>query len=174
VGRISRRHGAVPTTGFVARAWAHGRFSDPYLRDDLQDFGVLIDTLECAVTWDALDRVHRGVRAVCKARPRTVCMTHLSHAYPQGANLYFIFLARMDAIPDYLAFQAEILDAIRAHGAALSHHHGIGKMTAPWFEGQIGKPQLELLRALKRHLDPEGIMNPGGTLALDLPDGERR
>jgi len=47
-------------------------------------------------------------------------------------------------------------------------------MTAPWLEGQIGKPQLELFHALKRHLDPDGIMNPGGTLALDLPDAERR
>jgi alkyldihydroxyacetonephosphate synthase len=174
VGRISRRHGALPTTGLVTRAWEHGRFRDPYLREDLQDVGILIDTLECTVTWDTLDRVHRGVREVVKARPRTICMTHLSHAYPQGANLYFIFIAKMDQIPDYLAFQAQILGAIRAQGATLSHHHGIGKMSAPWLEGQIGTPQLELFRAIKRHLDPNGIMNPGGTLALDLEEGERR
>jgi alkyldihydroxyacetonephosphate synthase len=174
VGRISRRHGALPTTGLVTRAWEHGRFRDPYMREDLQDLGILIDTLECSVTWDTLDRVHRGVREVIKARPRTLCMTHLSHAYPQGANLYFIFIARMDQIPEYLAFQAQILDAIRAQGATMSHHHGIGKMSAPWLEGQIGTAQLQLFRAIKRHLDPRNIMNPGGTLALDLPEGERR
>jgi alkyldihydroxyacetonephosphate synthase len=101
-------------------------------------------------------------------------MTHMSHGYPQGANLYFIFIAKMDDIPGYLAYQGEILDAISRHGATMSHHHGIGKMIAPWLEGQIGKPQLELFRAIKRHLDPAGIMNPGGTLALDLPDEARR
>jgi len=31
-----------------------------------------------------------------------------------------------------------------------------------------------VLRALKRHFDPHNIMNPGGTLALDLEDSLRR
>jgi alkyldihydroxyacetonephosphate synthase len=101
-------------------------------------------------------------------------MTHMSHGYPQGANLYFIFITRMETIPDYLAYQAGILDAIRAQGAALSHHHGIGRMTAPWLEGQLGTGQMDLFRAIKRHLDPTGIMNPGGTLGLDLPESGRR
>ncbi len=174
VGRIARGFGALPTTGLVTRAWEHGRFRDPYLRDDLQDFGILTDTLECSVTWDGLERVHREVRAFCKARPGTVCMTHMSHCYPQGANLYFIFITRMDAIPDYLAYQAGILDTIRAQGAALSHHHGIGRMTAPWLEGQLGPAHMDLLRAVKRHCDPGGILNPGGTLGLDLPEARRR
>ncbi len=173
VGRACRRHGALSTTGWVTRSWEHGRFRDPYMREDLQDYGIMIDTLECTVTWDDLERVHRRVREFCKARPRTICMTHMSHCYPQGANLYFIFIARMDAIPEYLAYQSGILDAIQREGATMSHHHGIGKMTAPWLEGQLGKAQMELLRAIKRHLDPENLMNPGGTLALDLPDDAR-
>lgn len=173
VGCVCRRHGARPTTGFVTRAWEHGRFRDPYMREDLQDVGLMIDTLECSVTWDNLARVHREVRAFCKARSRTICMTHMSHCYPQGANLYFIFIARMEGTEEYTAFQAGILDAIQREGATMSHHHGIGKMTAPWLEGQIGRPTLELFRAIKRHLDPDNLMNPGGTLALDLP-GERR
>jgi alkyldihydroxyacetonephosphate synthase len=174
VARAARRHGALPTTGLVTRSWEHGRFRDPYLREDLQDFGIMTDTLECCVTWDNLERVHREVRAFCHSRPDTICMTHMSHCYPQGANLYFIFIARMASIPDYLAYQAGILDAIRAQGASLSHHHGIGRMTAPWLEGQIGQAQMGLFRAIKQHLDPQGIMNPGGTLGLDLPEALRR
>ncbi|MDR3669956.1 MAG: FAD-binding oxidoreductase [Holophaga sp.] len=174
VGRAARRRGALPTTGLVARSWEHGRFRDPYLREDLQDFGIMTDTLECSTTWSNLARVHREVRAFCHSRPDTICMAHMSHCYPQGANLYFIFIARMDSIPDYLAYQAGILDAIRAQGAALSHHHGIGRMTAPWLEGQIGKVQMDLFRAIKHHLDPRGILNPGGTLGLDLPEAGRR
>jgi alkyldihydroxyacetonephosphate synthase len=174
VGRIARRHGALSTTGLVTRSWEHGRFRDPYLREDLQDYGIMTDTLECAVTWDQLERVHREVRAYCKARPQTICMTHRSHCYPQGANLYFIFIARLDSIAEYQAYQAGILDAIRASGATMSHHHGIGRMIAPWLEGQLGSAQMELFRAIKRHFDPQGIMNPGGTLGLDLPAEDRR
>ena len=174
VGRVARAFGARPTSGLVTRAWEHGRFMDPYLRDDLLDFGMVTDTLECAVTWDSLPRVHREVRRYCHSRPRTLCLTHLSHAYPQGANLYFIFITRMEAIAEYLAYQAGLLDVIRDQGAALSHHHGIGRMTAPWLEGQLGTAQMDLFRAIKHHLDPTGIMNPGGTLGLDLPPAARR
>jgi alkyldihydroxyacetonephosphate synthase len=174
VGRIARAHGAMSTTGWVTRLWEKGRYADPYLRDDLHDYGVILDTLECAAPWDRVMQVWRAVRDYCKARPRTVCMTHMSHVYPQGTNLYFIFAARMTELEDYLTFQAGILDTIRQSGAALSHHHGIGKMIAPWLPGALGDEQLALLRAIKRHLDPHNIMNPGGTLALDLPKSEQR
>jgi alkyldihydroxyacetonephosphate synthase len=174
VGRACRAHGGMSATGYVTRKWEHGRFQDPYLRDALQDYGVVTDTLECTVTWANLEAVHAGVRRFCHSRPRTICMTHMSHFYPQGCNLYFIFITRMDSLADYRAYQAGILDAIQAHGASMSHHHGIGKMTAPWLEGQLGAAQLALFRTLKRHFDPNNVMNPGGTLALDLPDAERR
>jgi alkyldihydroxyacetonephosphate synthase len=174
IRRICRRYGALYTTGYVTRRWEHGRFHDPYLREDLGDFGIVLDTLECSVNWANLHRVWAGVREYCHSRPDTICMAHASHFYPQGSNLYFIFIARMDSVKEYLEYQAGILDAIRQHGATMSHHHGIGKMTAPWLEDQIGTNQLAIFCALKRHFDPHNIMNPGGTLALDLPEEKRQ
>jgi alkyldihydroxyacetonephosphate synthase len=169
VRHFTRKYHAFTLTPFgVTQRWEKSRFTDPYLREDLMDFGILIDTLECAVTWEQLPKVHDQVRAVVKARPQTVCMTHLSHAYPQGANLYFIFIARMTEINEYLRLQYSILQAIRESGAAMSHHHGIGKQTGPWLEEQIGSPNMAVLRVLKNHLDPNNIMNPGGTLGLDM------
>jgi len=170
---VSRAHGGMYTTGFITKKWEHGRFADPYMREDLQDYGILIDTLECATNWEDLPKVHQHVRAYIKSRPQTVCMTHMSHCYPQGANLYFIFIAKIGH-EEFKEFHRGILDAVQASGATMSHHHGIGKMTAPWLEGQIGSNELEVLRALKRHFDPKNVLNPGGTLALDLPDEERR
>ena len=171
--QVCRAHGGMYGTGLITKKWEHGRFTDPYMREDLQDFGILIDTLECATNWEDLPKVHEHVRAFIKARPQTVCMTHMSHCYPQGANLYFIFIAKMGA-EEFLEFHRGILDAVQASGATMSHHHGIGKMTAPWLEGQIGSNELEVFRALKRHFDPKNVLNPGGTLALDLSDEDRR
>jgi alkyldihydroxyacetonephosphate synthase len=169
VKRICRRHGAMYITGFPAKKWEASRFRDPYLREDVNDFGIMIDTLEASVTWDNLHRLHREVRAFIKARPRTICMTHASHFYPQGTNLYFIFFARMAEIDEYRAFQAGIIDRIAGAGGSLSHHHGVGKMIAPWMERHLGPAQMDVLRALKQHFDPNNIMNPGGTLGLDIP-----
>ncbi len=169
IRRICRKYRAFNISfAPVVQNWEKGRFRDPYMREDLQDFGILIDTLECAVTWSQMDQVHKTVRGFIKSRPGTICMTHLSHAYPQGGNLYFIFIAKINTIKEYLDLQYGILDAIQKSGAAMSHHHGVGKQTAPWLEGQIGTPQMNVIRALKEHFDPQFIMNPGGTLGLDM------
>jgi alkyldihydroxyacetonephosphate synthase len=94
-------------------------------------------------------------------------MTHASHFYPQGTNLYFIFIARMNNIDEYLTFQEGIIDRIEKNGGSLSHHHGVGKMIGPWMERHIGTKQMDILKALKNHFDPNNIMNPGGTLGID-------
>lgn len=174
VNRICRQYGAFILSPFkVTRKWEHTRFTDAYMREDLLDYGIVIDTLECAVTWDQLHNVHAQVRQFVKQRPKTICMTHISHAYPQGANLYFIFVIRYQNINNYLTLQYGILDAIQTSGAAMSHHHGIGKQTAPWLEGQIGVEWMQLMRALKIHFDPNNIMNPGGTLGLDMTEEQK-
>jgi len=167
VKKTCRDAGAISLGGYAGKKWEHTRFKEPYMREDLMDYGILIDTLECSVTWDTLHAVHQGVRYYMTARPRTMCMTHASHFYPQGTNLYFIFLARMDDMNEYRQFQRGIIDQIQKHGGSLSHHHGIGRMMGPWMERHLGHEQMEVLRALKRHFDPKNIMNPGGLLGLD-------
>jgi alkyldihydroxyacetonephosphate synthase len=172
--KVCRRYHAMYTTGYVTKGWEKGRFKDPYMREDLEDYGLMTDTLECSVNWEQLSYVYEGVRKYCKSRPDTICMTHMSHFYPQGCNLYFIFIAKLNKIDEYLDYQYGILDNIQKYGAAMSHHHGIGKMTAPWLEGEIGKNQMEVIKTLKNHFDPNGIMNPGGTLGLDLPEDKKK
>jgi len=174
VRRVARKYGGIWLSGMVTRGWEKGRFSDPYLRDTLQDFGVVMDTMECSVNWSNMGKVHREVRTFVKSRPKTVCMTHMSHVYPQGANLYWIFIAHMHDPEEFRLFHAGILDAIQKSGAAMSHHHGIGKMFSPWLEGSIGRNEYAVYRALKRHFDPDNIMNPGGTLGFDLEEKNKR
>jgi hypothetical protein len=162
VRRICRDKGAISLGGYAARKWEHTRYKEPYMREDLMDYGVLIDTLETSVTWANLHRVHREVREYIKARPQTMCMTHASHFYPQGTNLYFVFLMRMDDLDEFRAFHRGIIDRICASGGSPSHHHGVGRMIGPWKEAPLGPEQIAVQRALKRHFDPNCIMNPGG------------
>lgn len=166
VKRISRMNKGRYLTGYPVKKWEHGRFTDPYLRDDLLDCGIIIDTLETSVTWDRLYDIHSGVREFIK-KEGAICMTHCSHFYPQGTNLYFIIIMKYTTIGAYRDFIAGIIDRIAALGGSLSHHHGIGKMLAPWMERYMGETQMGILRAIKRYLDPQNIMNPGGQLGLD-------
>lgn len=171
--KVCRKFGGLSLTGYVTKGWEKGRFNDPYMRDTMQDFGIVMDTMECTVNWSNMSRVHAEVREYCKSRPNTVCMTHMSHVYPQGANLYWIFITPMHDPAEFKAYHAGILDAIQKSGASMSHHHGIGKMFAPWLEGSLGTKEYDIFRTLKNHFDPDGIMNPGGTLGLDLEENEK-
>lgn len=174
IRKVCRKYKALSLTSIVTKSWEHGRFTDPYMRDNLQDFGVVIDTLECSVNWDNMEQVHVDVRKYCKSRPNTICTTHISHMYPQGGNLYFIFITPITDMEEFKDYHRGILDAIQKSGAAISHHHGIGKLFAPWLEGCLGKKEFDIFRALKNHFDPNNIMNPGGTLGLDLEENEKR
>ena len=173
IKRIARKYGGMSLTSYVTKSWEKGRFNDPYLRDTMLDFGIMTDTLECTVNWSNMNKVHREVRKVCHALPNTIVTTHMSHCYPQGANLYFIFITKMSDAEEFRKYHSTILSAIQKSGASMSHHHGIGKMFAPWLEGQIGRTEYGVFKTLKEYFDKDYNMNPGGTLGLDLKEDEK-
>ena len=47
-------------------------------------------------------------------------------------------------------------------------------MFAPWLEGQLGRKEYGVFKVLKEYFDPDNMMNPGGTLGLDLKEEEKR
>jgi alkyldihydroxyacetonephosphate synthase len=58
------------------------------------------------------------------------------------------------------------------YNAALSHHHGIGLLRAPYMAPSLDTA-FPVLEAVKRALDPQNILNPG-KLGLDaLPTKAR-
>lgn len=54
---------------------------------------------------------------------------------------------------------------VASHGAAISHHHGIGLNRSRYLPFALGSAY-PVLVALKHALDPAGILNPG---KLGLP-----
>ncbi|TNF38250.1 MAG: FAD-binding oxidoreductase [Bacteroidetes bacterium] len=151
------------------RKWLEQRYSSAYMRDPLMDLGIMTDTLETAVTWDKLLNVWKAAHEYVSRRPKAFMMIHISHVYENGANLYFTFLSPMEKgneKQDFASFHRGLVETILANGGSISHHHGVGRVLAPWMEGHLGKSSMELLRAVKKHLDPNNIMNPGGTLGL--------
>ncbi len=169
VTKIARSHGALPTGASPTKKWLEQRYSSAYLRDPLMDLGIMTDTLETAVNWENLIPLWSAVRKYIKSRPDTVCMVHISHVYENGANLYFTFLSPIKKgsdIDDYVKYHRGIVDTVHANKGSLSHHHGVGRVMAPWMRSELGDGSFGLLQAIKDYLDPRGIMNPAGTLGL--------
>jgi alkyldihydroxyacetonephosphate synthase len=94
-------------------------------------------------------------------------MCHLSHAYPDGASLYFTFIAprRPTAeLEQWGAAKTAASEAIVEAGGTITHHHGVGRDHVPYMGAEIGELGIDALRAVKERLDPAGIMNPGKLL----------
>jgi alkyldihydroxyacetonephosphate synthase len=171
--RLARRHGALPLGTGVGERWRHGRFDGPYLRDDLLDAGVLVETLETSAVWSRLHGTREAVRAALLdalpgARPLVMC--HVSHLYPHGASLYFTVLARQstsDPVGQWQRAKAAASAAIVASGATITHHHAVGTDHRDHLPAEVGPLGVEVLRAVKAVLDPAGVLNPGKL----LPDG---
>ena len=154
-------------------AWLRGRYSAPYLRDELLGRRVLVETLETATSWSNLDALYRAVgdslRATLSGRgTQPLVMCHVSHLYASGASLYFTFLARQedDALAQWAAAKTAAGEAIVAAGGTITHHHAVGRDHARWMPAEVGELGLELIRAAKASLDPAGIMNPGKLLPV--------
>ena len=50
---------------------------------------------------------------------------------------------------------------------------GIGKVPNLWLDDQIGKEPMDRFRLLKKPFDSNNIMNPGGTLGLDMSPAQK-
>ena len=46
-------------------------------------------------------------------------------------------------------------------GGTISGEHGVGYAKAPFFGLAITQPAIELMKTIKRAMDPNGVLNPG-------------
>ncbi|WP_155369954.1 FAD-binding oxidoreductase [Catellatospora vulcania] len=145
--------------------WAAHRFDAPYLRDALLDAGAFAETLETAAFWSALPGLYEAVReALFAALPvPSMVLCHISHVYETGASLYFTVVTAYgdEPVARWQRAKAAANDAIIAAGGTISHHHGVGTEHRDWFAQEIGPLGVDVLRAVKRELDPARVLNPG-------------
>ncbi|MGV9253157.1 FAD-binding oxidoreductase [Streptomyces sp. NPDC003697] len=154
--------------------WAHGRYSAPYLRDALLDAGAFAETLETAAFWSRVPGLYAAVRealttTLTEAGTPPLVMCHISHVYENGASLYFTVVSAQgdDPVAHWAPAKRAAGEAILAAGGTISHHHGVGTDHRDGYVREAGPLGVEALRAVKRRLDPEGLLNPGVLLPLD-------
>ena len=147
----------------LIEAWMHHR-NDTSGLQALTRKGFVVDTMEVAANWGHLDAVVDAVESAMLAVPHARSATcHLSHSYIEGACVYFTFAATPEAEDfesTYLAMWKAGQEAGLKSGANLSHHHGIGYSRSQFMEQALGT-SMGVLRAVKKALDPNGILNPG-------------
>lgn len=156
--------------------WLESR-NDVSALDVAIERGLVVDTIEVAALWrDVASTYHAVKEAILRVPGAMMASAHSSHAYSTGACLYFTFVGVGVGGQDLSAkdrFYASVWDAAmraaNASGATISHHHGIGIVRLNAFNSYTDRAERDMLRALKRELDPMNILNPG---KIGSPEGE--
>jgi alkyldihydroxyacetonephosphate synthase len=154
----------------VVGAWRAAFLRAPYLRDALARLGVIVETFETACTWDRAAELYEVVRAEVAAAIEAatgqpgICTCRLTHVYPDGVAPYFTVMARGrrgSEVPMWEVVKAASSDALERLGATITHHHAVGRDHFRWYDRQRPNPFGTALAAVKKSLDPSGILNPG-------------
>ena len=172
---IARRFRGVHVGKSIGKGWAKNRFRGPLLRNALWDLGYAADTVETCVNWPKATALMRAIEqtardALAADNERVHAFTHLSHIYRQGCSIYstFVFRSAGDADADldrWRRLKARVSETIVAHGGTISHQHGVGVDHAPYLPAEKGALGMDLIRAMAREFDPDGMMNPGKLFA---------
>ena len=156
----------------TGRGGAVGAWRNAFIPRDLgmaAGLGMVSGTFETAITWDRWPDFDAHVRAEVKVALQEVCgggtvNCRFTHVYTDGPAPYYSF----EGPPkpgSWLEQQAEIKhaasEAIMNAGGTITHHHAVGRLHRPWYDRQRPEPFALALRAAKRALDPNGVLNPG-------------
>jgi alkyldihydroxyacetonephosphate synthase len=152
-----------------AGAWRQAFFDAPYLQSALLSIGVISDTFETACTWTAFPAFHAHVVAAVKRALDEECgggivACRFTHVYPDGPAPYYTFVGAAKPggeLAQWRAIKTAASEALAAAGGTITHHHAVGRLHRPWYERERGALFGDALAAIKRSLDPRGIMNPG-------------
>jgi D-lactate dehydrogenase (cytochrome) len=84
-------------------------------------------------------------------------------------NFHVLPLIDMDD-PDEIArgqaFVERLVDRALAMEGTCTGEHGVGQKKMKYLEAEHGAEALDLMRTLKRAIDPDNIMNPGKVVAF--------
>ena len=131
--------------------------------------GLVTGTVETAVTWDNWPKLDSHVRDMMGRALRETCgggtlNCRFTHVYPDGPAPYYTYAGAYRS-GDYTGQQAAIKkaasDAIIEAGGTITHHHAVGRFHRPWYDQERPDLFATALRAAKKSLDPNGILNPG-------------
>jgi len=110
---------------------------------------------------EALDTARRAADAQRVAPP--VCYGHAGNGHPHEN-----FIAEdADELARINIAVGDTITAVLALGGTVAAEHGLGKLKRQWLAVQLSATQLELMRSLKRLLDPHCTFAPGNVFSTE-------
>lgn len=102
-------------------------------------------------------------------------LQHLFHQYEyhnaiifghaKDGNIHFVVTQSFNIESEILRYDSFMKEVVRLvvekYNGTLKAEHGTGRNMAPFVETEWGGPAYEILRRIKKTIDPQGLLNPG-------------
>jgi alkyldihydroxyacetonephosphate synthase len=157
--------------------WEH-RYHDYYPAniDDVERYQRLLGagqaagaTMDVCAPYDKIETLYEELKEVFMQKYSEKYSAdlygHFSHWYKFGTMVYSRW--HVQDIPDgenivalYNDVWSTLIPVAIKHGAVIEHHHGVGRVLGRFLKMQ-DEGSFEVLRNVKKALDPNNIMNPG-------------
>jgi alkyldihydroxyacetonephosphate synthase len=165
IGRIASSFGGISTGPRTGRAGYDLTFAIAYLRDFAMSYHFLAESFETFVPWSRVEEVivRTKERIIQEHRKRflpgnPIISSRVTQLYDNGACVYFYFCMNYEGIAEpsrvYGEIEAAARDEILLCGGSLSHHHGVGKLRAPFMPRISSETHRRSLLDVKKSLDP--------------------
>lgn len=172
VATIAARHGGVAGGASNGAQGYKLTYGIAYIRDFCVEHWVYGDSFETSVSWSQaltmIERVKQKIQTTSEAlglKKAPFVTARVSNIYSSGVCVYFYLGVHYKEVKDpakvYSALEHAAREEIIKYGGALSHHHGIGKLRAPYLPQVSSEAARAGRKQLKDALDPDNIFAVG-------------
>ena len=168
--KICAQHGGKDLGSTPAETWWDKRyvFYYPPFAPELPSIWCTMDVVADFAHINAVyDKVTVAMKNAVDPKWKLSLVTHFSHWYEWGSMIYprFKIPTGPDNLDEAMALHDKIVrDATKAAleaGAVINDHHGVGMRLGAYMKDQLGSAGMNMLRSIKRGLDPNNILCPG-------------
>ena len=162
---VMTRHGAEDLGSEYGEKWWKEKITFFY-PGHMMDLPQMFGTMDTVATYSNIEKIYWAMKEAIEANfPEARFIAHFSHWYEWGAMIYDRFIVDHPPRDPHEALRLHnriwsvgVRTAI-ANGGVVNDHHGVGIKLGRLMKEQYG-PAMQVFEALKKQLDPEGIMNP--------------
>jgi FAD/FMN-containing dehydrogenase len=122
-------------------------------------------SLDVSLAIDRMEEFAASADEAAQAVDPRSCIVVFGHL---GDGNLHVSVHHADDRPDLgEALERRIYDLVAACGGSISAEHGIGISKRPYLRHSRTETEIALMRAIKKAIDPKGILNPGRIFEID-------
>jgi len=172
---IAKKHNGVKAGAENGLRGYFLTFVIAYLRDYGFNYSYIAESFETSVPWKNVSKLCKAVSArivqECEKKgvqKKPFVSLRVTQVYDTGAAVYIYFGFHYQGLKDPVQAYSDIEDAAREEimkqGGSISHHHGVGKLRKKFMEASIGSTGIEIIKGLKKVIDPNNIFANGNLI----------